>query len=108
MNLALGLSESADPFVIARRNGGIETSVARFQQWMAIPDSPIRAIRHQPAREGGDAAIPASVARALREALAARGVPQLYVHQAEAFEHCRAGRNVVVVTPTASGKTLCY
>src|SRR6202043_2596100 len=33
---------------------------------------------------------------------------QLYSHQAEAFEHAAGGRNVVVVTPTASGKTFCY
>ena len=32
----------------------------------------------------------------------------LYTHQAEAFEHVQAGRNVAIVTPTASGKTLCY
>ena len=38
----------------------------------------------------------------------ARGVTQLYSHQAEAFTHSAAGKNVVVVTPTASGKTLCY
>jgi DEAD/DEAH box helicase domain-containing protein len=44
----------------------------------------------------------------LRAALAVRGVEQLYTHQAEAFEHVRAGRNVVTITPTASGKTLCY
>ena len=44
----------------------------------------------------------------LRAALAARGVEQLYTHQAEAFEHVLAGRNVVTITPTASGKTLCY
>ena len=41
-------------------------------------------------------------------ALAARGVEQLYTHQAEAFAHVLAGRNVVTITPTASGKTLCY
>jgi hypothetical protein len=52
MNRTLGLAESPDLFGIARRNGGIETSVARFEQWMALPDSPIRAIRHQAAREG--------------------------------------------------------
>ena len=108
MNLALGLSESPDLLGIARRNGGIETSVARFEQWMAVPDSPIRAIRHQKAREGEYAEIPATVATALREALVARGIPKLYVHQADAFERCVAGQNVVVVTPTASGKTLCY
>jgi len=38
----------------------------------------------------------------------ARGIAQLYSHQAEAIEHALAGRNVVVTTPTASGKTLCY
>src|ERR1700728_2844759 len=108
MNLPLGLSESLDPFGIARRNGGIESSVARFEQWMALPDSPIRAIRHQAAREGEYAEIPASVAQALRDALIARGIPKLYVHQAAALEHAAAGRSVVVVTPTASGKTLCY
>ncbi|MDQ3349235.1 MAG: DEAD/DEAH box helicase, partial [Acidobacteriota bacterium] len=44
----------------------------------------------------------------LRGALAARGVEQLYTHQAEAFAHVLKGRNVVTITPTASGKTLCY
>jgi DEAD/DEAH box helicase domain-containing protein len=37
-----------------------------------------------------------------------RGIARLYSHQAETFGHAAAGRNVVVVTPTASGKTLCY
>jgi DEAD/DEAH box helicase domain-containing protein len=36
------------------------------------------------------------------------GIDQLYTHQAEAFGHVLAGRNVVTITPTASGKTLCY
>src|ERR1700722_6663379 len=108
MNRTLGLAESPDLFGIARRNGGIETSVARFEQWMALPDSPIRAIRHQAARAGEYAEIPASVAPALRDALITRGISKLYVHQADAFERCVAGQNVVVVTPTASGTTLCY
>ena len=42
------------------------------------------------------------------DALRARGVQQLYTHQAEALAHTLAGRSVVVTTPTASGKTLCY
>jgi DEAD/DEAH box helicase domain-containing protein len=41
-------------------------------------------------------------------ALRGRGVEALYTHQASAIESVRAGRNVCVVTPTASGKTLCY
>jgi DEAD/DEAH box helicase domain-containing protein len=103
MNLTLGLSGSG-----LTPRGGIETSVAHFEKWMADPDSPIRAIRHQAAREGEFADIPPEVAPALRETLASRGIPRLYTHQAEAFQLCAAGKNVVVVTPTASGKTLCY
>lgn len=41
-------------------------------------------------------------------ALKHRGVEQLYSHQADAYAAARAGNNTVVVTPTASGKTLCY
>src|SRR5262249_26751825 len=44
----------------------------------------------------------------LTRALGARGVTELYTHQAEAIGHALAGKNVVVITPTASGKTLCY
>lgn len=40
--------------------------------------------------------------------LARRGIEQLYVHQVETLEAARSGRDVVVVTGTASGKTLCY
>src|SRR5579863_2629906 len=102
MNLSLPLSEPA-ALGVARRTG-IETSIARFEQSMADPDSPIRAIRHQPAREGGFEAIPDSVAPAIRSMLESRGIPQLYTHQAEAVQLSLEGKNVVVVTPTASGK----
>jgi DEAD/DEAH box helicase domain-containing protein len=44
----------------------------------------------------------------LQNLLAQRGISQLYEHQVTALELARAGRDVVVVTPTASGKTLCY
>ena len=107
-NLSLALSDPQDLLGFARRSGGVETSVARFEQWMAAPDSPIRAIRHQAARAGEFAEIPAALAPALRDALEARGIRKLYVHQAEALERSLAGQNIVVVTPTASGKTLCY
>src|SRR5712675_1347648 len=106
MNLSLGLSEGTGAGVM--RRSGIETSVARFEQWMTDPESPIRAIRHQPAREGEFEEQPKSVAPALRQTLEARGIARLYTHQAESFRHCHDGKNVVVVTPTASGKTLCY
>ncbi|HKB34668.1 MAG TPA: DEAD/DEAH box helicase, partial [Candidatus Dormibacteraeota bacterium] len=41
-------------------------------------------------------------------ALAGRGIERLYSHQADAYRAVRQGRHLVVVTPTASGKTLCY
>ena len=44
----------------------------------------------------------------LCEVLRQRGIEQLYTHQAAAIEHALAGRHVVITTPTASGKTLCY
>src|SRR4051794_20718075 len=40
--------------------------------------------------------------------LGSRGIERPYVHQAEAIEAVHAGEDVVIVTPTASGKTLCY
>ena len=46
--------------------------------------------------------------RAIQDILAAQGIEQLYSHQAMATDMVRAGRHVVVATPTASGKTLVY
>ncbi len=54
------------------------------------------------------AAIPPSLDTRVARALAARGITELYAHQAEAFELARAGRDLVISTPTASGKSLCY
>jgi len=90
------------------RPRGLDGAIRRFEEWMANPDSPVRAIRRQPASEGEYTDVPDDVAPGLRGALAKRGIARLYSHQAEAFGHASAGRNVVVVTPTASGKTLCY
>ncbi|HUG14874.1 MAG TPA: DEAD/DEAH box helicase [Thermomicrobiales bacterium] len=61
-----------------------------------------------PAQDAVEASLPAGLDPRLVRALAARGVEQLYIHQADAFEKVIAGANTVVVTPTASGKTLCY
>jgi DEAD/DEAH box helicase domain-containing protein len=61
-----------------------------------------------PARAAELAPLPGDLRPELAAALAARGIERLYSHQAEAYSHVRAGRHVVVVTPTASGKTLCY
>ncbi|MCA1560217.1 MAG: DEAD/DEAH box helicase, partial [Acidobacteria bacterium] len=74
------------------------------------PDAdPIVTAAHRlPAIEAAFAAYPNGTDARLRAALAARGIDRLYTHQAEAFAHVLGGRNVVTITPTASGKTLCY
>jgi DEAD/DEAH box helicase domain-containing protein len=68
----------------------------------------LTAVRYFPAREAQWAEFPAWVHAELISAYEAKGIRQLYTHQAIAAEAVHAGKNVVVVTPTASGKTLCY
>ena len=52
--------------------------------------------------------LPEQLPAGLRQALTARGVTELYSHQAEAFEVAMRGDDFVVATPTASGKSLCF
>jgi len=59
-------------------------------------------------REGRFAAVPEDLAPGLASALDARGVSELYSHQREAIDAARSGKHVVVATPTASGKSLCF
>jgi DEAD/DEAH box helicase domain-containing protein len=106
-NLSLGFPQF-DPETAPARRAGIEAAVARFQQWMAEPDSPVRSVRREPARPGEFAPIPETLEPALREVLRQRGIDRLYAHQAESVRLAAEGHNLVVVTPTASGKTLCY
>jgi DEAD/DEAH box helicase domain-containing protein len=71
-------------------------------------DPIVTAAHRLPAITASFGPYPESTDERLMAALAGRGIDRLYTHQAEAFEHVLAGRNVVTVTPTASGKTLCY
>ncbi|HTC66578.1 MAG TPA: DEAD/DEAH box helicase [Candidatus Acidoferrum sp.] len=68
----------------------------------------LTAVRHFPARPAQWAEFPAWVNADLRAAYKAKSVEKLYSHQAAAAEAAHEGKNIVVVTPTASGKTLCY
>ncbi len=61
-----------------------------------------------PARAAQYASLPEELNGRLRAALAQRGIERLYCHQREAWDALARGEHVVVVTPTASGKTLCY
>ncbi|MFZ0878194.1 MAG: DEAD/DEAH box helicase [Candidatus Acidiferrales bacterium] len=68
----------------------------------------LTAVRHFPARDAQFAPMPSWVRPELAAAYRAKSVEQLYTHQAIAAEAVRQGKNLVIVTPTASGKTLCY
>ena len=71
-------------------------------------DDVLTAIKHIPARDAVFRPMPDWVWPELAAAYRAKGIDQLYSHQAAAAELARAGKDFVVVTPTASGKTLCY
>lgn len=68
----------------------------------------IAACRLVPAQPAVYADFPRSLDPRIVEALAKRGIRALYAHQSSALRAIAAGRHVVVVTPTASGKTMCY
>src|SRR6201993_3902123 len=77
--------------------------VARYRQ-----EEVLTAVRQIPARDAKFRPMPGWVTSALSEAYRAKGIKELYSHQAATAELVGGGKNVVVVTPTASGKTLCY
>src|SRR5205085_2366007 len=66
------------------------------------PDLHVTAVRRLPAVTAQFAPFPETLDVRLKHALAARGIEQLYTHQSDAIGHALAGRNVVVITPTAS------
>ena len=68
----------------------------------------VSAIRTLPGNEAVYADFPSELDGRIIEVLRARGINKLYSHQAEALNKAFSGKDFVVVTPTASGKTLCY
>ena len=66
-------------------------------EWQILPGKASRLVPY-----------PAGIHPTLKEALKARGINSLYSHQSSSFRRLKEGKNVVVVTGTASGKTLCY
>src|SRR5215475_7620682 len=87
----MSLQEILDGLLTSARTGPLITATRYFQ-----------------AKPPVFAPFPSSLDPRLVEALRSRGVQKLYSHQARAFEIVAKGENLVVVTPTASGKTLCY
>jgi DEAD/DEAH box helicase domain-containing protein len=90
-----------------QRGAGLAAQLGRWRADKAV--WPHLALDHTV--EGNPAAfaeLPAALAGPLREALSRRGIARLYSHQAQAFELSSGGADVVVATPTASGKSLCF
>ena len=83
-----------------------ETLLARIRESRFFREQMVH-VEEIPAREAqyGEGAV--ADAR-VRDALSALGIERLYRHQSEAIAHVRDGRSVVIVTGTASGKTMCY
>ncbi len=81
-----------------------------LSHWRAEPTigGNVTAWETLPARPAQTEPFPEDLHPALRESLSKRGYESLYSHQAAAWEHTKKGKHIVVVTATASGKTLCY
>ena len=96
----------------SRRDGALDAALEKLAgsvpERADAPDQHVTALRRLPAVSAAYAPFPLALDARLKTALASRGITQPYTHQAEAIEHALAGKNVVVITPTASGKTLCY
>ena len=86
----------------------LDRLTAGRQDRQDAPDGWVTAARVLPACAAEYAPFPAGVDPQLQEVLRKRGVEQLYTHQAAAIAYALDGRHVVITTPTASGKTLCY
>jgi DEAD/DEAH box helicase domain-containing protein len=98
--------------VVGDKDRSLQEAVSRLT-FSPKPGGPeadpiVTAVRRLPAVSSSHADYPEGTDDRLIKALAGRGIDQLYTHQAEAFAHVLARRNVVTITPTASGKTLCY
>jgi len=101
---SIAVSRAPDSTAAVARSSGVVNAFLERDPTGEI----ITAVRRFPAREAQWAEFPNWIRAALIAAYAAKGVRRPYTHQAQAAEAVHEGKNVVIVTPTASGKTLCY
>ncbi|WP_040949239.1 DEAD/DEAH box helicase [Gorillibacterium massiliense] len=90
---------------------GKAASVAEMIDWIKSSPELMGQVTHWrtiPPRDAAYAPFPAGLDNRIQNALRERGIFQLYSHQAASFEAVHRGEHVVAVTPTASGKTMCY
>lgn len=81
-----------------------------LQEWQANPEMQDRVeyVHTIPPKPAKLVDFPSKLHPSLVKALHKRGIDQLYSHQREAFEYAINGQSFTAVTPTASGKSLCY
>jgi DEAD/DEAH box helicase domain-containing protein len=109
LEAALSRMVAADGRTLASVSHTIDALQPQDSRENGVDDDPhVTAVRRLPAVAAEYAAMPEAIDRRLVAALRTRGISELYTHQAASIEHALAGRHTVVVTPTASGKTLCY
>lgn len=82
-------------------------SPENLAEYLSKLDGEITCLKKIPPREPSYAGF-ACIDRSVAEALKARGITSLYTHQSRAVSLAASGHDIVIVTPTASGKTLCY
>ncbi|MFE8695708.1 DEAD/DEAH box helicase [Cytobacillus sp. FJAT-53684] len=86
-----------DLFEIMKEWKGIDSFKENIVHWQTIEE-----------KEAKSADLPTDIHPRLKEALQKRGITSLYTHQKSAYDTAMTGASLVAVTPTASGKTLCY
>ena len=94
------------PATTSRADGALDAALERLGgrdlDRPDTPDLPVTAVRRIPAQTARYAPFPDALDDRLKQALQARGIDQLYTHQAEAIEHALAGRHAVVITDRKS------
>src|SRR5687767_7914892 len=94
---------SAEPRPPWRKPAGLSALLAHWAEDPRVTRN-LTLDERLPGRDARCVALPESLPRALVKALAARGIDELYCHQRAAYDAAVAGRDLVIATPTASGK----
>jgi DEAD/DEAH box helicase domain-containing protein len=90
-----------------QRGAGLSAQLTRWRNEKTV--WPHLVLDHTlPARDAAKVPVPGGLEPNVAAALSKRGITELYSHQARAFELSASGQDVVVATPTASGKSLCF
>ncbi|MBT2662334.1 DEAD/DEAH box helicase [Bacillus sp. ISL-45] len=89
----------------------VRKSIKEILQELKVSESVKKNIVHWHTIEEKEAKteeMPEDLSGILKAALERRGISRLYTHQKSSYDQIMQGRSIVAVTPTASGKTLCY